>query len=201
MTATCRAGAATAVVLASLVPLGRPALAQSVGDRVRVTTPGQTAVGKVAEVGEHTLELRVPGGWNWRLARSEVERLEVSAGTRRATLWGLGIGIGAGLIVSAVRIDAKREFACNTGGTIGGGMWCMARRNQHIPPPSDREIMISSTAVAGAVGLLLGALVKRDVWETVSHNRAGVRAVDPVADVRYGPDGGPAVTLGTRIRF
>lgn len=198
-------GPGTTTILAlsaMLLVLGRPAFAQSVGDRVRVTVSGHTAAGPVTELGESTFKVLVPQGWHWEIARDEVERLEVSTGTRRATLSGLGLGVGAGLVVSLVRISARRELSCGNRGGVGAAIWCnVALRPNYDHPPSKSEILTKSTLVLGAAGLILGSWVKRDVWQTVTHRRPGALSLDPVVDVRSVPDGGAAVIVGTRIRF
>lgn len=191
-------GAAAVLLLA----LGRPVLAQSVGERVRVTVAGHAAAGPVTEVGESTFKVLVPQGWQWEVARDEVERLEVSTGTRRSTLSGLGIGVGAGLVVSLVRISARRELSCGNRGGLGAAIWCeVALRPRYDHPPSKSEILATSTVVLGVAGLVLGSWIERDTWQTVAHEGPGALALDPVVDVRSVPDGGSAVILGTRIRF
>jgi len=184
-----------------LLPLGRPVLAQDVGDRVRVTVAGHTAAGPITEVGESTFKVLVPQGWHWEIRRDEVERLEVSTGTRRSTVSGLGIGVGAGLVVSLVRIASRREFACD-GDDLGQAIYCnVVLRPRYDHPPSKSEILTTSTLVLGVVGLMLGSWIERDTWQTIAHEGPGILALEPVVNVRSVPDGGPAMTVGTRIRF
>lgn len=185
-----------------LLALGSPLVAQNVGDRVRVTVGGHTAAGPITEVGESTFKVFVPGGWHWEVARDDVERLEVSTGTRRSTVNGLGIGVGAGLVVSLVRIAARQEFTCDHGDDVGRAIYCnVVLRPRYDHPPSKSEILMASTLVLGVVGLVVGSWVERDTWETIAHEGPGALALDPVVDVRSVPAGGPAMTLGARIRF
>lgn len=199
---THSAGTATAAAAVLLLALGRPLVGQSVGDRVRVTAAGHTASGPIAEVGESTFKVLVPQGWHWEVGRDEVDRLEVSTGSRRSTVSGLGIGVGAGLVVSVVRIAARREFTCNHGGDFRHAIYCnVVLRPRYDHPPSKSEILTTSTVVLGVVGLLVGSWVERDTWQTVARDGPGTLALDPVADVGSVPAGGPAMTLGARIRF
>lgn len=197
------AGTMIAAGLIFVLSLGRPVLAQHVGDRVRVTVAGQTASGPVTETSARTFKVLVPGGWEWEIGHGEVERLEVSTGTRR-TIWkGLGFGVGAGLVVSAARVMTKRKFTCNddNGRNVGAMMWCWGALQHFRPPPSNAEIVTTSTAVLGVAGTLLGALVKRDVWAVIAGKDPVGSTLDPVFDTGLGSDGNPAVVLGARIRF
>ena len=197
-----RAGTAVLVAMVFLLPLAGPVLAQSVGDRVRVTTAAGTATGTVTEVGESGLRLLLPQGWHWEVTRSDMEQLEVSTMSKRSTWIGLGAGVGAGLVVSLARMawGPKRTY-CGNQSDVGAAIMCNILRARRPPPPSNREIVTTSTMVTGVIGLVAGALVKRDVWATVANGRSGALALDPLVEVRSGPGGRPGASLGTRIRF
>ena len=192
--------AAVATVALLLLP-GRPALAQNVGDRVRVTTPRTTAVGVVTEMDESGLKLLLREGWHWEAAYDDVEQLEVSMERKRSTWRGLGIGVGVGLVASLAR-KAWGPKRLNCGNVpLGLAIRCVMFRRRPHPLPSDTEIFATTTVLVGVTGALVGALIKRDAWETMPHESSRGLALDPLLDLRSGPDGRTGAIVGTRIRF
>ena len=197
-----RAGTAMLAAMPFLLPLARPVLAQSEGDRVRVTTAAGTTTGTIAEADESGLRLLLPQGWHWEVTRRDIEQLDVSTGNKRSTWIGLGAGVGAGLVVSLARMawGPKRTF-CGNQPDVGAAIMCNILRARRPPPPSNREIVATSTIFAGVIGLVVGTLVKRDVWATVANGNSRALALDPLVEVRSGTGGRPGASLGTRIRF
>ena len=132
--------------MVSLFALGRPVLAQGVGDLVRVTTPRETVVGAISEMDGSGFKLLLPEGWHWEVARNEVEQLEVSTGTKRSTWRGLGFGVGAGLVVSLARmVGAPKRTYCGNQPSIGAAIMCNLARARHPAPLSDSEILTGTT--------------------------------------------------------
>ena len=202
MRVTRNSGTMMVAAMVSLFALGRPVLAQGVGDLVRVTTPRETVVGAISEMDGSGFKLLLPEGWHWEVARNEVEQLEVSTGTKRSTWRGLGFGVGAGLVVSLVRmVGAPKRTYCGNQPSIRTAIMCNLARARRPAPLSDSEILTGTTIFVGVVGAVVGTLVKRDRWEPIRHESPGAFTLDPVLDTRSGPDGRPAVILGTRIRF
>ena len=114
------------------------------GTRVRIWTGSRQYTGVLAALSDDSLWLRSeePAA----LARSEVQRVDVSVGKKGHTLAGLGIGFGVGMLGAAVAASSvNEEPSFGPSGTamgVGLGTWA------------------GITVIGGVVGTLL----KSDRW-------------------------------------
>ncbi|MCZ0934777.1 MAG: hypothetical protein OXJ54_06295 [Gemmatimonadetes bacterium] len=104
-----RTGTAVIAIIAFLGGI-QPLIAQSPGDRVRVTTGGGTVVGRVVSVTLDGLEVGLSGARSGAFTRDEILRLERSLGTqsawKRGLLYGGAGGALAGFTVARTLIHA-----------------------------------------------------------------------------------------------
>jgi len=107
-----RRGLSVALLVAavfSCVVCARPASAQTrtldPGTRIRVRMERQTVrfVGQIADTRPDSLVLAVPmlAIKRWTVPVTDIAELDVSGGRRRLTLVGLGVGIAAGILMTA----------------------------------------------------------------------------------------------------
>jgi len=181
-------GALLALLLASLALTSQPLSAQSIGDRIRVTTPGFNAIGEVTMVDDQGFQMR-DGGTLHSFSYREIARLELSAGRqsqwKTGLLYGGGAGVGAGLLYGALVSSTCDAL------TLGGATGECAE--------TGAQVALVAGVVWGAAGGLLGtgvgALVRRELWTDVPFARA---------DLSFRPIVGPgpatnSMLLGVRI--
>ncbi len=121
-----------------------------VGQRVRASTVNSTIIGRVTRLSAQGIEL-MDGGTHLSLAYRDLDRLEVDDGVRSRVAKGAGIGAGAGAVVGFVV-----DFGMN---------W-----NMFDPPDSFWEswgITLVGSALGGVAGGAIGALIRREAWESV----------------------------------
>ena len=162
------AAASLAFVMA-LVPVGEgltslPLSAQSIGDRIRVTTPGLTAVGEVTVVDDQGFQM-LHRGTLQSFSYRAIARLERSAGRqsqwKTGLLYGGGAGVGAGLLYGALV-----SGACDTL-TLGGATQECAEVGAEV------ALLAALTwgAGGGLLGAGVGALVRRESWADIPFAR------------------------------
>ena len=186
-------GAVAVVAIASLLT-PTPNSAQSVGDRVRVTISNGVLVGTVTGASEGSFALDTGDERSISVARDGVLMLERSLGRRsewkRGLVTGAAIGVGGGILVGylvggtcdILTVGSATEECTEVGVGVAiraGAVW---------------------GALGGLAGLGVGALIRREGWETIPHRGAGA-SFSPVMDMRLGRGGRPGVVLGGRIRF
>lgn len=145
----------------------------TVGSRVRIQSMevGGRLTGLVTALEDRSLTLSPESGPSLKLRLDSLTALETSLGRKRHTLQGLALGALAGAAIGATfKVDPNNcgpetvNF-CSRGESMGGG-----------------------ALVFGAVGTVIGALVKTDHWGPV--------ALAPAAPLRQGDRGlGFAVAL------
>ena len=163
------------MVTLALVSLSLPLCAQDTaltpGARLRVGAPcgqGDTrpdcgmVVGRLVAITGNDLVLEDTAGMRHRVTLSPSVRLQRSAGYRRHTLLGLGLGSLAGLATGAA-LTAN----CTRGGRGEDNGLC------HL------YYVVSVPAGAG-VGAVVGALSRTERWETQSPPPAALR-IEPAA--------------------
>lgn len=103
-------------VLMSAAAGPRALLAQTVGDRVRVTTiAGETMIGEVVGAGPGGLDIDFTTGWfGWygvrrSISHTEIEQLGRSVGVRRQWRRGLVIGGLVGVVTGLLAGDVLRD--------------------------------------------------------------------------------------------
>ncbi|MXX56625.1 MAG: hypothetical protein F4106_03400 [Gemmatimonadetes bacterium] len=181
-------GPMLALLVASQVPALLPLSAQSIGDRIRVTTPGATTVGEVTIVDDHGFRIR-EGEIHRSFTYREIARLERSTGRKSrwktGLLYGGGAGVGAGLLYGALVSGACDAL------TLGGASQECAE--------TGAEVAVVAGLVWGAAGGLLGtgvgALVRRELWTDIPFARADVSLRPIIGRV----PGTNSMLLGVRI--
>ena len=177
-----------ALVLAGEGLTSLPLSAQSIGDRIRVTTPGLTAVGEVTVADDQGFQM-LRGGTLQSFSYREIARLERSAGRqsqwKAGLLYGGGAGVGAGLLYGALV-----SGACDTL-TLGGATEECAEIGAEV------ALLAALTwgAAGGLLGMGVGSLIRRELWTDIPFARTDLSFIPIV-----GP--GPATNsmlLGVRI--
>ena len=185
--------AASLTLVLALILVGEgltslPLSAQSIGDRIRVTTPGLTAVGEVTVADDQGFQM-LEGGTLQSFSYREIARLERSAGRqsqwKAGLLYGGGAGVGAGLLYGALV-----SGTCDTL-TLGGATAECAEIGAEV------ALLAALTwgAAGGLLGMGVGALVRRELWTDIPFARTDLSFIPIV-----GP--GPATNsmlLGVRI--
>lgn len=145
------------------LPLQAQDSALSTGARIRVLsacesetarTGCEVITGRFVSRSSNSLLIQDSDGGDHRVELSPGLRIQQSAGYRRHTLMGLGIGSAVGLVTGAVLLAD-----CTTGGEDDA--LCGVRFVVPIP-------------VGAAVGTLIGALSRSERWETVTGPRASL---------------------------
>ncbi len=173
-------------VLMSSAAGPRALLAQTVGDRVHVTTiAGETMIGEVVGAGPGGFDIDLRMGWfGWyggrrSVSHAEIEQLGRSAGVRRHWRRGLVtgglVGVTAGLLAGDVLRDTcdltTLGRASDECAEVGGGLGL--------------RMAGVYGATAGVAGLGVGSLFKEDLWETVPIQGADM-APSPTVDMLLG---------------
>ena len=169
----------------------RPQAGLSMGDRVRVTLGVDQMTGTVASMTQSGLVLDRSHGGPLSVMYGEVGRLERSLGIRTHQ----GRGAATGFLIGAP-----------TGALIGlwGANFCL----MSCPDPSTAEQLRAMAegalllgAPCGLLGMVIGALVKREEWEPVPiPSTTGRWRISPTMDVAS-IGGDRRAVLGVRVRF
>lgn len=128
--------------------------ALSACDTIGVRTGCDVVKGRLVSRTGSELLIRDANGAEHRVSLSAGVQIQQSAGYRRHTLLGLGIGSAVGLATGAVLLAD-----CTTGGEDDA--LCGPRLIVPVP-------------VGAAVGTLIGALSRSERWETVPDSRASL---------------------------
>ena len=178
----------TLTVMSSPVSL----LAQSVGDRVRVTTDDDKMTGTINSVNDNGFLLYRPGAGRLAMKFSDINLLERRI--KSGSYWKSG-----GILGFAI------------GGTAGAFLgWAAANIdfsliNSSPTDSEERNSIIAGIFIVGvSCGLLgsgIGALIKRHKWETIPiPPMRGRLRISPMFDVAS-IGGNRRTILGARIRF
>ena len=141
-----------------------PLAAQSIGDRLRVTTPGLTAVGEVAVVDDQGFQM-LHRGTLQSFSYRDIARLERSAGRqsqwRAGLLYGGGAGVGAGLLYGAL-VGSTCDVL-----TLGGATEECAEVGAEV------ALLAALTwgAAGGLLGMGVGALIRQELWTDIPFAR------------------------------
>lgn len=167
--------------LLSIVLCASPVLdAQSVGDRVRITTsPDVRYDGFVLESSPDRFQLRLTNGYLQTVSREAIVSLERYMGKRRYKLRGflIGAGVGSALGLAATVSDGCSDFC------FGEAAW----------------FLLPTVAVGGAtgtVGLLIGAMFGSDKWQEVPTYSYGSLRLAPMLDVWSSEHSGHNIRFG-----
>ena len=173
-------------VLMSAAAGPRALLAQTVGDRVHVTTiAGETVTGEVVGAGPGGLDIDFKTGWfGWyggrrSISHAEIEQLGRSVGVRRQWRRGLVTGGLVGVVTGLLAGDVLRDTcdlttlgrASDECAEVGGGLGL--------------RMAGVYGATGGVAGLGLGSLFKEDLWETIPIRGADMAPI-PAIDMLLG---------------
>ena len=154
-----------AAALALTLPLHAQDSTVAPGTRVRVlsscdTTAAHTGCdvvkGRLLSRTGSELMIQDADGAEHRISLASGVRIQRSAGYRRHTLRGLGIGTLAGLATGGILVAD-----CTRGGRGEDNGLCSVR-------------LVAATAAGAGVGALIGALSRSERWETVPESRASL---------------------------
>ena len=182
--AALTAAAPAAALAAAMIVLGaspRAAVAQEVGDRVRVVLTGETLIGRVSGVQDDSFRMTLPNGVSRSIVRTEIRWLErdLATGTNaipwgrkgfvRGALGGAAIGLLLGLAVGPECRDSECNFDVS----------------EHVRAGARYGLGYAGIGgvLGGATGLVLGSRTQRDEWQVI-----------PLPD-------GTGVSVGVRLRF
>ena len=150
------------------------------GERIRVTLPSGRIVGELAEArpDELVLALTERGDGLRPVARDEIQQLERSLGERgqatKGAIYGAVGGAAWGTVIALGRDDDPNDVAATA---------------------------LAAWSLGSGVGALVGALWKREVWETIDDRDSTGMAPRPTFDVRAGPWGRERLFVGGQLRF
>ena len=177
---------ALAMVAAGSIPF--PLSAQSIGDRVRVTTSAMVAIDEVTTVDNLGFQVLDQGALQ-TFSYDDIARLERSAGRqarwKKGLMYGGGTGVGAGVLYGAL-VSSTCDVL-----TLG------AASNECAETGAQVALVAGLTwgAAGGLVGAGVGALIRREAWDDIAF--AGTRlSITPI--VAPPPSTG-GVSLGLRI--
>lgn len=192
---TCRKGnaeaslavvPALAIVAAGLIPV--PLSAQSIGDRVRVTTSMMVAVGEVTTMDNQGFQVLERGALQ-SFSYADIARLERSAGRqslwKKGLMYGGGTGVGAGVLYGAL-VSSTCDVL-----TLGAASNECAETGAQVALVAG----LAWGAAGGLVGAGVGALIRREAWDDIPF--AGTRlSFSPIVAPRPSTGG---VSLGLSI--
>lgn len=184
---------ASAIIALALIGAATPvlALAQQVGDRVRVFISDSTTIGEVTAVSDEGFEI-VWDSTLFSFDYQSIEGLERSIGTRRLWLEGIGVGAsipiraGFGLIMACVEVADG-----SAAGEIFFFVFCL------VPAVG---IAVVGAPIGAVVGGVAGFFIHREVWALIPlDDRLG--RLNPFLGPQFGPEGRVGLELGIRIRL
>ena len=169
------------------------AVAQSLGERVRVTTSPSDARfdGYVQESPSDSLQLRLTDSNLLSVPREDIVLLERYMGKRTYKKRGFFIGGGVGAAFGiAAGLSAEEDcglisFFCGTEERLG------------------TTAMLAGYfgLISGAVGLAVGAVVERDQWKEISSTSTSGIRLSPMLNVAYNEHSGQTLWIGVRARL
>ncbi len=169
------------------------AVAQSLGERVRVTIspPDARFDGYVQESPSDSLQLRLTNSNLLSVPREDIVLLERYMGKRTYKKRGFFIGGGVGAAFGiAAGLSAEEDcglisFFCGTQERLA---WTAV-------------IAGYSGLICGAVGMAVGAVIKRDQWEKISSTSASGIRLSPMLNVVYNEHSERTLWIGVRARL
>ncbi len=186
------------VMIAVATPLRGQTAADTVlvivGDRVRASADDTTIVGQVTRLTSGGFELG-RGEMRRSFAYRDLDGLEVSRGKRSLWMEGIGAGIVAGALVGLTQAEVPGDelglFVCAVAGWLVVPWWCFGDFVSKA---------LMAGAVGGAAGAAVGALIRREAWESIPLGGARV-GFSPILVPQRGPEGRFGLVLGGRLVF
>lgn len=182
-------------VIILLLSVGYPSFtaAQSVGERLRVTTPNARYDGYISAHDSTSFSLIQRDGNLLRIRHGEIELLERHVGSRSyrtvGFLVGGGIGVAAGIALSQIT-DNSCERGTVSDDSCGGSPWIDGRLAASIGG--------SSLAITGYI---VGALIRRDIWQKTTVPTSGRLQLYPTLEVHMADQSACRICIGLAVSF
>ncbi len=176
-------------VLCLIIACSSQSIAQSAGDMVRITTLSEDRFhGFVSEVHPNRVELRLTDGSLKTVPHVDIAKLERNMGKRTYKKRGLLIGGVVGAVIGAAG-------ALFVEGDCGGlvDLYCSSEDKMYVA--------MATTGISGSIGLLAGAMIKRDRWREVPKPWSGHLQMSPMIKVSYHEHSGQRIQVGLSVRF
>lgn len=170
-----------------------PLYGQNVGERLRVTLDDETMTGTVSATSQSGFDLRLWGGKSRSVVYSDIDLLERSLGTQTYKKRGFEIGFGAGalggLFLSLFAVHSCKSLYPGGCGGIGAAETILGST-------------MLGTCLGGLTGLVIGAIVRSEEWETISTPfMCGASRIKPEINVALDPQKNPRLIIDARILF
>lgn len=178
-----------------LLSVGYPSFtaAQSVGERLRVTTPDARYDGYLSAHDSTSLNLIQRDGNHLRIRHSEIIMLERHMGSRSyrkaGFLVGGGIGVAAGIVLSQITDNSCEQ------GTVSGDS---CDQNAWVDKRLVASIWGSTLAISG---YMVGALIRRDIWQQTTVPTSGRLQIYPTLEVHMADQQARKVCIGLAVSF
>ena len=178
-----------------LIAVGYPSFteAQSVGERLRVTTPDARYDGYLSVHDSTSYSLIQRDGHHLRIRHDEIELLERHVGARSyrtvGFLVGGGIGVAAGIALSQIA-DNSCDQGTVSDDSCDGKRWIDGRLAASIGG--------SSLAITG---YMVGALIRRDIWQQTTVPTSGRLQLYPTLEIRIADQSACKVGIGLAVSF
>lgn len=178
-----------------LLSAGYPSFtaAQSVGDRLRVTTPDARYDGYLSAHDSTSFSLIQRDGNHLQIRHGEIVSLERHIGSRsyRAVgfLVGGGIGVATGIALSQIA-DNSCEQGTASADSCDGNPW--------IDGKLAASIGGSSLAITG---YLVGTLIRRDIWQKTTVPTSGSLRFWPTLEFHLTDRSASKVSIGLAVSF
>ena len=176
-------------LLSTVIMVSAASMAQSMGDRVRVTTSSDARFdGIVVESDSDSFSLRFSDGSPLMVPHGDIVMLERYVGKRtykkRGFLIGFGVGAVAG-ILAGVALEGTGELYGSRGRGLATGIIGISMFGGGL----------------GLTGLVIGTLVKTDQWQEIPRPSVGNLRLSPMFDVWYSEHSSQNVRVGLSTRF
>lgn len=178
-----------------LLSVGYPSFtaAQSVGERLRVTTPDARYDGYLSAHDSTSFSLIQRDGNQLRIRVGEIVLLERHTGSRSyrtvGFLVGGGIGIAAGIALSQIT-DNSCEQGMLPDDSCDGNPWIDGRLAASIGG--------SSLAITGYI---VGTLIRKDIWQKTTVPTSGHLQMYPTLEVQFADQSACKVGIGLAVSF
>lgn len=175
-------------VLSVVIVVSSSSMAQSVGDRVRITVSSDDRIdGVLLAKQPNRFDLRLQDGDRVSVSHEEMTLLERHEGKRAFKKLGLFVGAGVGVALGMVLVNWESDQ---------GGIICLTCETE-----GKIVALAAPGLVFGLVGTGLGAIIKIDRWREMPKPMTGNLRLSPTLNVRYARHSSYNVQLGLSARF
>lgn len=168
-------------------------MAQSVGERLRVTTTEARFDGYVTAIDSNGIDLDLRNDGSLLLPHADVVLLERYMRTRsykkEGLLIGAGLGVSAGLIAGFI-VDGPCEQGAETDDSCDENGWADGRL----------AATIWGTGL-GLSGFVVGALIRKDEWQRIPTPTFGSFRFYPSLNIRFSEHMAYNVHIGLVVEF